>query len=174
MWARWREVDRRCALGRLCAEHKDRVSKSQLSFARLSSVFSNNRNKFVGHGKIRDEKMKNILQQWSAEQNCESLASVSVRCENARPRKRGTLSQKSKQEPISTLSPMTLNRTTTNRRKMRSPPHSRMKTPTCRLRWALATHLNASPRISATQTQKSWSGSSWKSWRGTGRTLEPR
>ena len=54
-------------------------------------------------------------------------------------------------------------------RNTRSRQRSRMKTRKCQLLWASAARLNGNPRTSATQTRKSWSGSSWKSWRGAGK-----
>ena len=69
--------------------------------------------------------------------------------------------QRSKQEPTRTQAFVISNRTRTKRRKTRSQHCSRVKTLAYRFRWALATRLNASPLISATQTRKSWYGSSW-------------
>lgn len=152
---------------RLCNEHKDRVLILRLSLARLSTVFSkqpgqicqprwNTRRKLSCNSEAQNKTVRAwLLRHWEmAMRGQENVGSYPKRAN----------------KNLFVHYPLWLNRTTTKRRKTRSLSHSRMKTPMYRFRWALVTRLNANPCISATQTQKAWSGSSsWKSWRGAGK-----
>ena len=151
---------------RLCNEHKDSVLILRLSLAPLSTVFSKQ------PGQICQPRW-NTTRKLSCNSEAQNKTARAWLLRHWEMAMRGQENvggyPKRANKNLFAHYSLWLNRTSTKQRETRSLSHSSMKTPMCRFRRALLTRLNGSPRISATQTQKSWSGSSWKSWRGAGK-----
>ena len=141
MRAQWGEVDYWSSGGRLWPDHKKLYG--------CRSCFPNDRDKIISQNQTPEDRF---------------LATV----ESTRARlKRARSSVKTGNENLSTrhLSRFRIVSPKNEEKRGESIDSSGMKTHMSRFR-ALATRPNASPSIAATPSQKTLSGSSWRSWRG--------